>query len=240
MKVKVLPTLDALARAAAENFVAHAREAIAARGKFTVALTGGTTPKDTYEMLGTEEYASQVDWPRVQIFWGDERAVPPDHKDSNYRMVREALLDHITIPEDSVHRMHGEAEPVASAAAYEQRIADIVGDRFDLVHLGMGGDTHIMSLFPGSSALAEKTKRVVGHYAESVGMWRITMTAPVVNAARHITFIVAGADKADAVARVLEGPRDPDTIPAQIVEPTNGEVLWLIDIPASTNLTKAL
>lgn len=238
MKLSILPTADELARAAAEDFVRTANECIADRGRFTVALTGGSTPRNTYATLASGAYVSRVDWTRVHVFWGDERCVPPTDAASNFGMARAVLLDHVPIAPDNIHRMRGEDEPRAAAAAYERLIETIVGDRFDLIHLGLGRDAHIASLFPGSPALSETKRRVCAQYAEEAGMWRITITPVVINSAANITFIVAGAEKADAVARVLEGPRDPEHAPAQIVAPASGRVLWLIDAAAASKRSR--
>lgn len=237
MKVKILPTAEELAHAVAEDFVQIAKQSIAERGRFTVALTGGTTPKDAYTTLSSDVYASQVDWSRVFVFWGDERCVPPTDRASNFGMARAALLDHVPIPPRNVHRMRGEEEPGVAAAAYERLIEEVVGDRFDLIHLGMGADAHIASLFPRSPVLHETKRRVCALHVAAVGMWRITMTPLVINSAANITFIVAGKSKASAVARVLEGPRDPVNVPAQSVAPDDGRVLWLIDDAAASELT---
>lgn len=234
--IHVHSTLEELARAAADDFVKLAQDCIADHGRFTVALTGGSTTRDTYELIATDPYASRVDWARVYVFWGDERCVPPSDDASNFRMARVALLDHVPIPPQNVHRMRGEVEPAAAAAAYESLVDEIVSDRFDLIHLGMGADAHIASLFPGSDALHETTRKVCAEYVDDVGMWRITLTPVVINGAANITFIVAGTNKAAAVARVLQGPRDPNSVPAQIVAPNGGRVVWLIDAEAASLL----
>ena len=236
MKIEILPTTEQLAVAAAENFIAIAAECIASSGRFTVALTGGSTPRDTYALLATKPYASRVDWSRVHVFWGDERCVPPDSPDSNYGMARDALLAHVPVPEANVHRMRGEAKPERAAAEYESLIDEKVGERFDLIHLGMGANAHICSLFPGSPLLHENEKRVAAQFVKEVAMWRITITPAVINKAARITFIVAGLEKAQAIANVLESPRNPDAFPAQIVQPENGTVLWLIDQAAASLL----
>ena len=240
MKLKILPSTAELARAAAEDFVTRAQASLAAKGAFKVALTGASTPRDTYALLATETYTSRIDWSHVYVFWGDERCVPPDHESSNFRMARIALLDHVPIPAENVFRMHGEDPPQAAAAAYEQLLNDVVGDRFDLIHLGMGADAHIASLFPGSAALHEKRRRVHAQLVESAGMWRITLTPVVINRAASITFIVAGPQKARAVAAVLEGPYAPVNFPAQIVSPADGEVLWLIESEAAAGLLRQI
>ena len=239
MPIRILDTETELADAAAQLFVERAKQAIGARGVYTVALSGGSTPKAMYESLARPEYASAVDWLRVQLFWGDERCVAPDHADSNYRMAKEALVDHIPIPLSNVHRMQGELEPGIAASNYERALADVFGEttpRFDLLLLGLGENGHVASLFPHQAVLAEYTRHVAGVWVEAVKMSRITLTAPVINAAALVLFVVAGARKAAVVHRVLEGARDPAAIPAQIVSPLNGEVVWMIDRAAAAQL----
>ena len=228
----VYPDADHLARAAAEHFATLAAEAIAARGQFTVALSGGSTPRAAYALLAAEE----VDWPRVHVFWGDERCVPPDHLDSNYRLAREALLDHVPLPAGNVHRIRGEINPEQAAADYERTLRSFFARRpeeptarFDLILLGMGEDGHTASLFPGTAALHEQTRWVLAHYVDKLRAWRVTLTPVVINAAAQVTFIVAGAGKADQLRQVLAGPYQPDALPAQIVRPTDGRLLWLTD-----------
>jgi 6-phosphogluconolactonase len=238
LKLKILPSTAELARATAEDFVEKAQVSIEAHGSFKVALTGGSTPREAYALLATDAYRSRIDWARTYVFWGDERCVPPDHEASNFRMAREALLDHVPIPADNVFRMRGEDPPQAAAAGYEQLLKDVVGDRFHLIHLGVGADAHIASLFPGSPALHEAKRRVYAQYVETFGMWRITFTPVVINRAASVTFIVAGKQKARAVGHVLEGPHMATITPAQIVAPTDGEVLWLIDSDAASNLNR--
>lgn len=230
----------ALARAVAEHFTTLAGEAIAGRGRFAVALSGGSTPRAAYALLAADEFAGRVDWPRVHVFWGDERCVPPDHSDSNYRLARETLLDHVPIPAGNVHRIRGEEEPVAAAAAYERDLrAFFAGNsrgavpRFDLVLLGLGDDGHTASLFPGTAAIHERTHWVVAHHVDKLGSWRVTLTPIVINAAAQVTFVVSGAGKAGSLHQVRAGPYQPDALPAQIVQPTAGRLLWLVDATAA-------
>lgn len=218
--------------------MARAQACITRDGKFNVALTGGSTPRAAYTLLGSDAYRERLDWSRVYVFWGDERCVPPDDEASNFRMARETLLDHVAIPNENIFRMRGEDPPELAAAAYERLLHNVVGERFHLIHLGMGADAHIASLFPGSAALREENRWVYSQFAEAADMWRITLTPVVINNAAAITFMVAGSQKAAAVARVLEGPRAPVEIPAQLVAPTNGEVLWLIDADAAADLER--
>lgn len=238
--VSIYPDAGALARAAAELVIVLSEEAIAARGRFAVALAGGSTPRTTYALLATEEFANRVDWPRVHIFWGDERCVPPDHIDSNYLLAQQALLDHVPILASNVHRIACEKEPTHAATGYERTLRTFFArfspgrsPRFDLILLGMGPDGHTASLFPGTAALREKKRWVVAHYIESLAAWRVTLTPKVINSAARVVFLVCGADKAERLHEVLAGPRQPDRLPAQIVRPGDGRLLWLVDSAAA-------
>ncbi|HHS97595.1 MAG TPA: 6-phosphogluconolactonase [Chloroflexi bacterium] len=226
-RVWVFPDRNALARAAAERFVAAADEAVRARGRFFVALAGGSTPRPAYRLLADPACASRVDWDRVHLFWGDERCVPPDHPESNYRMVREALLDRVPIPVENVHRIRGEWPPEEAAAAYEAELRAIFGPdgRLDLVLLGLGADGHTASLFPGSAALDERERWVAAVFADPVGTWRITLTPPALNGAREVLFLVVGKPKAEALARVLAGW----DLPAGRIRPRSGRLSWFVD-----------
>ena len=249
MDLEVLPSAGALADAAAGQFVATARDAIRARGEFVVALSGGSTPRRTYERLATEPLVSRVMWPRVQVVWGDERCVPPDQAGSNYRMAREALLDRVPVPAANVHRIHGEDDPAAAAALYEATMRTLLktpagppraapGARIDLVFLGLGDDGHTASLFPGSAAAQEQTRWVMAEHAAAASQWRVTLTPRVINAAGEVLFLVSGGAKAGVVRRVLEGPRRPQELPAQAIVPSNGRVRWCVDAAAAAELAK--
>ena len=220
-----------LARAAAGQFVTLAAQAIAARGRFLVALAGGATPHAAYELLATEPFAAGVDWAHVHLFWGDERGVPPDHPDSNYRMARETLLDKVEIPAADVHRIRCELEPAQAAAAYERELEKALGEdgRFDLILLGLGADGHTASLFPGTAALEERERWVLAVYVEKLKAWRVTLTLPVINTARHVIFLVSGTSKAETLARV----RASEPLPAGLVQPVAGRLLWLLDKDAN-------
>jgi len=237
----VLPSTAALADAAAARFVAAAEDAIASHGQFIVALSGGSTPRDTYLRLGTEALVSKVMWSRVQVLWGDERCVPPDHVESNYRMARETLLDRVPVPAANVHRIHGEDDPATAAEAYEATLRALLrtpaGARIDLVLLGLGEDGHTASLFPGSAAVHEQTRWVMAARATAASMWRITLTPAVINAAAEVLFLVSGGAKAGILRRVLEGPRRPQELPAQAIAPSNGRVRWCVDAAAAADLT---
>src|SRR5712671_5557915 len=177
----VLPSAAALAGAAADRFVGAARDAIDSHGQFVVALSGGSTPRETYRRLASEALVSRVMWSRVQVLWGDERCVPPDDVESNYRMARETLLDRVPIPAANVHRIHGEDDPTIAAAVYETTLRDLL--RIDLVLLGLGEEGHTASLFPGSAAVHEQTRWVMAVRAGGTSTWRITLTPAVINAA---------------------------------------------------------
>jgi len=236
-----------LTRRAAEVVVEAADRAVGASGGFTIALAGGGTPAPLYRLLATPPYAQRVDWAHTHVCWGDERCVPPTEPASNYRMAHDTLLSHVTIRAEHVHRMHGELDPLEGAAAYERELRTMFPDaaapdrppRFDLVLLGLGPDGHTASLFPGGSAIHERARWVVAEHVPSVSMWRVTLTPVVLNAAREIVFLVSGTEKAQAVAHVLEGPRDPARWPAQVVAPPEGRVRWLVDVGAAGGLRAA-
>ncbi len=237
----VLPSAAALAEAAAGRFVAAAGDAIASRGQFIVALSGGSTPRDTYLRLGTGALVSKVMWSRVQVLWGDERCVPPHDVESNYRMARETLLDRVPVPTAHVHRIHGEDDPATAAEAYEATLRALLrrpaAARIDLILLGLGEDGHTASLFPGSAAVHEQTRWVMAARAAAASMWRITLTPAVINAAVEVLFLVSGGAKAGILRRVLEGPRRPLELPAQAIAPSNGRVRWCVDAAAAADLT---
>jgi 6-phosphogluconolactonase len=236
VSVNVYDSSEELAQVAAREFAARADEATRERGRFAVVLAGGSTPKATYEILASD-YADRIDWGNVHVFFGDERAVPPDHEDSNYRMAREALLDHI--PVGSVHRMQGEFPPDEAAEAYEEDLRRFFGaedlPRFDLILLGTGGDGHTASLFPETSALEVHDRWVVANPVLKLETTRITLTVPVLNAARAVCFLVAGEGKAGPVAEILEGDPDPREYPASLIQPQGGPE-WMLDRPAASLL----
>jgi 6-phosphogluconolactonase len=228
--LEVLPSAAALAEAAAGHFVAAAGDAIDSHGQFVVALSGGSTPRDTYRRLGTDALM----WSRVQVLWGDERCVPPDHAESNYRMAHETLLERVPVPAANVHRIHGEDDPATAAAAYEATLRALA--RIDLVLLGLGVDGHTASLFPGSAAIQEQTRWVMAAYAPAASMWRVTLTPAVINAAAEVLFLVSGGAKAGILRRVLEGPRRLQELPAQAIVPSNGRLRWCVDTAAAAEL----
>ena len=236
--IHLFPDADALSRAAAHRWIDLAGHTIATGGAFHVALSGGSTPKRLFGLLASPAFSARVDWARVHIYFGDERCVPPDHPDSNYRMACEALLDHVPIPAAQIHRIPGEADPAAGAAAYTQTLtAHLPRDsdgapRLDLLLLGMGPDGHTASLFPGTTALTE-TGQAAAVYVDKFAAWRITLAYPLLNRSRHVMFLVSGADKAPALAEVLGGRSD---LPAAGIAPA-GELEWYLDEAAAASLT---
>jgi 6-phosphogluconolactonase len=239
-RILTFPTAAEAFRASAERFAEIAREAVAERGRFTVALSGGTTPRAAYAMLAEEPLRGSIPWEHVHLFWGDERCVPPGHVRSNFRMANEAFVSRVPIPPENVHRMRGEIPPERAAEEYAQELAADFGEgvpRFDLVHLGLGTDGHTCSLFPFDPLLLERGRTVAAALYRPLGEARITLTFPVVNAAAHVEMLAPGGDKAAVVQKVIEGPRDPLRIPAQGVRPSGGDVVWLLDEAAAARLS---
>ena len=238
-RILTFPTAAQASRASAERFAELAVAAVAERGRFTVALSGGTTPRAVYAMLAQEPLRSSIPWERVHLFWGDERCVPPGHVRSNFRMANEAFVSLVPIPHANVHRMRGEIEPERAAEEYAMELAAEFGagiPRFDLVHLGLGTDGHTCSLFPFAPLLLERGRTVATALFGPLGEPRITLTLPVVNAAAQVEMLAPGGDKAAVVKKVLEGPRDPVRVPAQGVRPATGEMVWLLDRAAAARL----
>jgi 6-phosphogluconolactonase len=239
-KLIVYPDLQSFVDGAADFIAACGAQAIADRGRFTIALAGGSTPRPIYARLASAGYRERLDWSRVHVFFGDERCVPASDTRSNYRLACDTLLDHVRLPPVNIHRMQGEIEPALAALSYEQELRSAFRlssfPVFDLICLGLGDNGHTASLFPGTAALREQTRWVVAQYVEVVTAWRITFTAPLINAARHSAFLVEGAAKADVLARVLHGPYQPDVLPAQLVQPVSGQLHWLVDAEAAARV----
>jgi 6-phosphogluconolactonase len=239
-KVHVFDTPEDVARAAAERFVVLVDECLQSKSYFSVALAGGNTPRRLYELLATDAFKHEIEWARVHIFFGDERAVPHDHPDSNFRMAHEALLSKISIPSENVHPMNGAGDVVENARDYERDLkkffSGVGWPRLDLVLLGLGKDAHTASLFPGSSALNETRSWVASNWVEGLNVYRLTLTAPSINAAANVEFLVTGSDKAAALAAVIDGPFDPKRFPAQIIQPRDGNLIWLVDEAAHSSV----
>lgn len=241
-EIRTLSTPQELSAAAAEEVVHAANEAVAQHGRFTIALSGGSTPKNLFNLLATNARTS-MPWDQTFFFWGDERHVPPTDPDSNYRMANEAMLSKIPVPAANVFRIAAEnPDAEAAAQAYEQTLRKFfslesgVFPVFDLVLLGMGPDGHTASLFPGTAALHEKSRLVVANWVEKLKTHRITLTLPVLNAARCVAFLVSGTDKATALHEVLEGNSPAEQHPAKLVRPSNGKLIWLLDRAAASGL----
>ncbi len=240
-RLQIVPDAAALARAAAELFVSHANQAVEKNGRFTVALSGGSTPKALLTLLVSDhDLQARVPWKQIAFFFGDERHVPPDHADSNYRMASEAMLSKAPIAASQVFRIKGEYKDADKAAAeYEQELREFFHlsagqlPRFDLVMLGMGPDGHTASMFPGTKALQETKRLVTSNWVGKFFTERITMTAPVLNNAAFVMFMAHGKDKAEPLKAVLEGPHEPAQLPSQLIRPTNGTLLWLVDETAA-------
>jgi len=227
-----------LSAAAAREFAARAEEAIGERGRFAVVLAGGSTPETMYGILA-RDCIDRIDWSSVYVFFGDERSVPPHHEDSNLKMASEVLLDHV--PVANVHRIQGELPPEEAAEAYEEELRKFFQTedvpRFDLILLGLGADGHTASLFPWTAALEVHDRWVVANPVPRLGTTRITLTLPVINAARAVIFLVAGEDKAEALREILEGDADPHAYPAKLIQPP-GEPEWMLDQSAASLLSE--
>ncbi len=227
---------------AADLFIALAQQAGQNAGRFTVALSGGSTPKALYSLLASPQFAGRLEWSKVHLFWGDERCVPPDHPESNYRMVEKTLLSKIQIPPENIHRMAAEQAPEIAAAEYEVelrkffKIGNMSWPRFDLVLLGLGEDGHTASLFPGSDALDEEKRLVARAYVANLKAHRLTLTLPVLNHAARIIYLVAGSSKAQILGKLLRGDAESLKYPAGRVNPVKGELTWLVDDAAADSI----
>jgi 6-phosphogluconolactonase len=237
-EVRVLPDGREAARAAARELVGAHADAIGDRGNFRVALSGGSTPRALYETLSRPPFREQIDWGRARIFFVDERCVPPDHERSNYRLAKKHLLDPLRVPRANVFRMRGEEEPRLAARAYEELLENEFGradrtPRFDFVLLGLGPDGHTASLFPGTRALDEKRRWVIANWIPKLREWRLTLTLPVLNASRRVVFLVIGVEKRASVSSVLRRKRGSKNLPASLVRPTRGSLVWIVDEAAA-------
>lgn len=244
VEYRVYDGADALARAAAEHFLETTQAAVKAGGVARLAISGGNTPRRTFELLAnsSEQFASAMPWRQIELYWVDERMVPPDNKDSNYCMTREALLDKVPLDPNRIFRIEGELDPEPAAARYESairnhlRLEGAQGPCFDVLQLGMGDDGHTASLFPHTDAINEMIRIAVANHVPQKDTWRVTLTWPVINQARDVFFLIAGADKAQPLREVLLGEYDPDTLPSQLIRPISGKLLMLLDKEAAALL----
>ena len=235
---------EAVSQEAARRWLDTAAKAVVERGKFRIALSGGSTPRRLYEIMASPQ-GQQAPWSQTYVFWGDERRVPPSHADSAFRMARETLLDHVPIPAEQIFRMHGEELASGAVRDYENKlrrhfeIGPREWPRFDLVLLGLGADGHFASIFPGTRAVSDLTNMVIVYEVPQLGVERITLTRPVFNHARNIIFLVCGEEKAAALAATLDGPSQPSRCPAQGLNPEDGTLTWLVDKAAAGELKAA-
>jgi 6-phosphogluconolactonase len=240
----VEPDATALARRTAQYLTEMVSEAVEARGRARIAISGGSTPKTTFAMLAdpSQPWRARMPWDKLELFWVDERCVPPDHADSNYRMVREVLLDDVPLSARQVHRMEGELAPEEGAARYESglrnsfRLEGAEAPRFDLIQLGMGRDGHTASLFPYTAALEEMSRLAIANHVENRDAWRLTLTWPAINHAASVFFLISGAEKAAILKEVLTGPHDPERLPSQLIRPSSGILTLLLDKAAAALL----
>ena len=244
IKYYVEPDPAALARRAAQYFVEMAGEAVAAQGCARIAISGGATPQAAFAALvdPNQPWRARMPWPALDLYWVDERCVSPDDHASNYRMTREALLDHAPLRSEQIHRIEGELEPEAAAARYESelrssfRLVGAESPRFDLVALGIGGDGHTASIFPHTEAVHEISRLVTANYIPLREAWRVTLTWPIINHARSVFFLAAGENKASILKEVLTGPRDPERLPSQLIWPASGILTFILDKAAAALL----
>lgn len=240
-QIIVSESQEDLVNQAVSIIIKNANGSIAENGNFSLVLSGGSTPEPIYRKLSSSEYVSKIDWSKVNLFWGDERPVPPTHPDSNYRMARENLIDHLPIPAKNIYRIKGELDPQAAAAEYQTAIKTFFGDNlisFDLILLGLGDDGHTASLFPNTAALDNTKQLVVENHIGKFDTTRITLTYPAINAASTILFIVSGENKAAALKAVIEEDNLNNMYPAKGISPVNGNSIWLVDNQAAQLLSK--
>jgi 6-phosphogluconolactonase len=236
--IQIYNNTEEINTVAADLFVAAAQQAIAKKDKFTVVLTGGSSPAGIYKLLASDAYKSKIDWSKVFVFWGDERWVPLNDDLSNTKMSYASLLSHVPIPKANIFEMYAAGvSPEDYAVTYEQSIKEVLGNegKFDLILLGMGDDGHTASLFPGQEVLEEQEKWVDAYYLEPQKMHRITLTAPLINKAEKIVVVAFGEKKAHALKEVTTGAYNPTTYPMQLIKPVTGELLFLVDKAAATN-----
>jgi 6-phosphogluconolactonase len=238
MQLHIAKDADELNREVALWITTYIKQVLKKQDRFSFALSGGNTPKQLYNLLASENFKNKIDWTRIHFFWGDERYVPITDEQSNAKMAIDALLNKVQAPQQNIHVMRTDMEQAASAHDYENLLRNYFKTEFtfDLVLLGLGNNAHTLSLFPHSEIIKEKEKWVAAVFNKEQNMFRITLTAPVVNAAHRVAFLVSGGDKAAALYQVLQGIHDPDTYPAQIIQPYNDELFWWADEAAAADL----
>ncbi len=238
--INIFPNKDILIRESAKYIAGLMDDFIKENGKCTFVLAGGSTPKGLYETLASDPYKNSIDWNKVHFFWGDERCVPPDHEDSNYRMVQEAMIDHLDISSGNIHRIPAEEKPADAAREYENSLKSFFGDkeefpRFDIILLGIGDDGHTASLFPGTTAIDENDRWVTEVYVPQLDTHRITMAFPVINNGRNVIFLVTGETKAKVVNKILKDGSL--SLPASLIRPVNGDLVYIFDKEAAAEIS---
>ncbi len=239
--IHAYPNKEKLVAATTEFVADSIEQAIQQNDLCNMALSGGNTPGGVFSLLASTPYRDRVDWCRLHLFWGDERMVPPEHQDSNFRLVQETLLDHVKIPDENVHRMRGEIAPEEAAAEYAELLHNhfkVSPPRFDLMLLGLGEDGHTASLFPETDAVEESEKHAVAVFVPKLDAWRVTLTLPVINSARKTLFLVSGKSKSEMVQRIVSNKQPAKEIPATMVNPQNGELHWMLDSEAMVLINK--
>ncbi|ODS31212.1 MAG: 6-phosphogluconolactonase [Candidatus Scalindua rubra] len=240
-RIHVYPNKEKLVIATTEQVINSIGQAIQENGLCNITLAGGNTPREVYSMLAANSYRDRVDWNCVHLFWSDERMVPPEHQDSNFRMVQETLLEHIKIPDGNVHRIRGEITPEQATVEYAELLHDHFkadSPRFDLILLGIGEDGHTASLFPDTDAVEECEQHAVAVFVPGLNTWRVTLTLPVLNAAREVIFLVSGSSKSDIIQRIMSIKQPAKDLPASMVNPKNGILHWMLDSDAVVLINK--
>jgi 6-phosphogluconolactonase len=242
MLIQIFPNVEALTEAAARIFIETGAQSIQERDRFSVALSGGSTPQPLFKFLAKDKPGDDINWEKIHFFWSDERSVPAEHPDSNYGQAFQSLLSQRDIPPQNIHRIKGELDPQETSLAYQKEISDYFNGSppiFDLILLGMGDDGHTASLFPDTEQVKNPTKGiwVAANYVPKLETWRITFTPWLINNAEKVIFLVAGQNKAQALREVLEGSYQPSLYPTQLIKPKHGELIWLLDKQAGKELT---
>ncbi|MFQ5864594.1 MAG: 6-phosphogluconolactonase [bacterium] len=234
--IQVYSSKSELVKAVTEKIINAINRSVYQQGVCYLALAGGNTPRDVYSLVAKEHVKNHVSWNNVHLFWGDERTVPPDHPESNYGMVKHSLLDHIAIPAENIHRIPAEMAPRQAAEEYTRGLHGLFKEmppHFDLILLGVGGDGHTASLFPGTDVLNENSQPVAAVFVPKLNTWRVTLTLPVLNAAREIIFLVSGSSKSEIVRRIMSVEQPTKELPASLIHPENGMVHWMLDSDAA-------
>ncbi len=239
--IRVYSSKSELIKAVANKIINTIKGSVQEKGRCYLALAGGNTPRDVYSLLAKEHDKNPVSWNQVHLFWGDERTVPPEHPDSNYAMAKRSFLDQITIPPENIHRIEGEMEPERAAEKYEKVLHDVFKDkppRFDLILLGVGEDGHTASLFPETEALDVTDRLVTAVFVPKLNSWRVTLTLPLLNAAREVVFMVSGGSKSKIIQQIMTVRHPTKELPATLVHPENGRLTWMLDFEAGTLIEK--